>query len=56
MDNWLQYGSTEVKYDLTDGVGDGRLESAWGQLGQETQRTLHMNTGCNRQMGSYHHQ
>ena len=48
-----QYGCTKVKYDLTDEVEDGRLESAWGQLGQET---LHMNTVCNRQMGPYHHQ
>ena len=52
----LHYGGMKVKYDLPDGVRDGRLESAWGQLGQETQPTLHMNTVCNRQMGPYHHQ
>ena len=51
-----QYGCTNVKYDLTDEVEDGRLESAWGQLGQETQSAFHMNTVCNRQLGPYRHQ
>ena len=44
-----------VKYDLADGVGDERLECAWGQLRQENWTTLRINAVCNRQLATYRH-
>ena len=44
-----------VKYDLADGVGDQRLECAWGQLRQETRTSLRINAVCNRQLATYRH-
>ena len=44
-----------MKYDLADGVGDERLECAWGQLRQENRTTLRINAVCNRQLATYRH-
>ena len=44
-----------MKYDLADGVGDERLECAWGQLRQEIRTTLRINAVCNRQLATYRH-